>query len=236
MKVVSVVIPAHNEQGGIGPTLDSIPVDRLKRAGYEVEKLVVDNLCSDNTVAIAREHGARIVVEPNKGYGNAYRAGFYHATGDIIATSDADFTYPLDYLPEILEMMEHGNFDFINTDRLSTLHPDAMLRTHVFANHVLSAAMRILYGTPFSDSQSGMWVFKRSIWPNLDVKSPGMPFSQEIKIEAHAKGFKCSEIAIDYRHRIGGAKISYKDAYHVAGHLLGKRLSIRRNWEAITEQ
>jgi glycosyltransferase involved in cell wall biosynthesis len=233
---ISIVIPAHNEQGGIGPTLDNIPIDRLEKAGYEVEKIVVDNLCSDNTVAEARAHGAQIVVEPNKGYGNAYRAGFYYATGDIIATSDADFTYPLDYLPEMLEEMQRRNLDFLNTDRLAMLHPDAMLKTHVFANYVLTTTMKILYGTPFSDSQSGMWVFKRSIWPYLDVKSPGMPFSQEIKIEAHTKGFKCGEIPIEYRHRIGGAKISYKDAYHVVGHLLSKRLSIRRNWETLTDQ
>lgn len=233
---VSVVIPAHNEQGGIGPTLENIPVERLREAGYEVEMVVVDNLCSDKTVEVARAHGARIIVEPNKGYGNAYRAGIYHATGDIIATSDADFTYPLDYLPELLEEMKRRDLDFVNTNRLATLHPDAMFKTHLFANRMLSLTMRILYGTPFSDSQSGMWVFKRSIWPYLNVKSPGMPFSQEIKIEAHMKGFKCGEIPIDYRHRIGGAKISYKDAYHVASHLVGKRLSIRRNWDTLTDQ
>lgn len=232
---ISVVIPAHNEQNGIGPTLESIPVKQLAKMGFEVEMVVVDNLCTDNTVKMARAHGARIVTEPNKGYGNAYRAGFYYATGDIIATSDADFTYPLDSLPEILQQMQKQGLDFVNTNRLATLNSDAMLRTHIFANHVLTAAMRLLYRTPFTDSQSGMWVFKRSIWPALDVKSPGMPFSQEIKIEAFQKGFKCGEIPIDYRHRIGGAKISYSDAYKVAGHLLGKRLRTRKHWETPAE-
>jgi glycosyltransferase involved in cell wall biosynthesis len=227
---VSVVIPAHNEQGGIGPTLENIPADRLKRAGYDLETIVVDNLCSDRTVEVARAHGARIVVEPNKGYGNAYRAGIYHATGDIIATSDADFTYPLDALPEILKEMREHELDFVSTNRLATLHPDAMLKSHVFANYVLSATMRMLYGTSFKDSQSGMWVFKRSIWQSLDVKSAGMPFSQEIKIEAYTKGFKCGEVPIDYRHRIGGAKISYRDAYVVICQLLSKRIATRGQW------
>lgn len=222
---ISVVIPAHNEQGGIGPTLESIPEERLRRAGYDVEMVVVDNLCTDRTVRVAREHGARIITEPNKGYGNAYRAGFYHATGDIIATSDADSTYPLDYLPEILKFMREYELDFVNTDRLTNLHAEAMQKTHILANHVLTTTMRLLYGVPFTDSQSGMWVFKRAIWPHLNVRHAGMPFSQEIKIEAHSKGFKCGEIPIDYRHRIGGAKISYSDALIVALQLVAKRLS-----------
>ena len=225
---VSIVIPAHNEQNGIGPTLENIPVERLKKDGYDIEMIVVDNLCTDKTAEVARKHGARVIVEPNKGYGNAYRAGFFHATGDIIATSDADFTYPLDYLPEILTVMREQDLDFVNTNRLANLDPEAMLRTHVFANHVLTTTMRVLYRAPFTDSQSGMWVFKRDIWKHLNVVHAGMPFSQEIKIEAHSKGFKCGEIPIDYRHRIGGAKISYSDAYRVAYHLVSKRIATRK--------
>jgi glycosyltransferase involved in cell wall biosynthesis len=225
---ISIVIPAHNEQNGIGPTLENIPVKRLKKEGYSVEMVVVDNLCTDKTAEVALAHGARVIVEPNKGYGNAYRAGFFHATGDIIATSDADFTYPLDYLPEILAMMSEQDLDFVNTNRLTTLHSDAMFKTHIFANHVLTTTMRVLYRVPFTDSQSGMWVFKRSIWQHLNVVHAGMPFSQEIKIEAHMKGFKCGEIPINYRHRIGGAKISYSDASQVAYHLLSKRMQMRK--------
>ncbi len=225
---ISVVIPAHNEENGIGPTLENIPVKRLAEQGYEVEMIVVDNLCTDNTAEVARAHGARVIIEPNKGYGNAYRAGFFFATGDIIATSDADFTYPLDALPEILEFMQEHEYDFVNTNRLVTLDPAAMLRSHVLANHVLTNTMRILYRAPFADSQSGMWIFRREILPELSIVHAGMPFSQEIKIEAHTKGFKCGEIPINYRHRIGGAKISYGDAVRVTSHLLSKRLSTRK--------
>lgn len=225
---ISVVIPAHNEENGIGPTLKNIPFEQLMKDGYEVEMIVVDNLCTDRTADVARSHGARVIVEPNKGYGNAYRAGFFYATGDIIATSDADFTYPLDALPEILQFMQQQELDFVNTNRLATLDPNAMLKSHVFANHVLTKTMRTLYGGPFTDSQSGMWVFRRAILPELNIVHAGMPFSQEIKIEAYSNGFKCGEIPINYRHRIGGAKISYGDAYRVASHLVTKRLSTHK--------
>ena len=62
-------------------------------------------------------------------------------------------------------MMRERDLDFVNTDRLSSLKSEAMLKTHVLANHVLTTTMRVLYRAPFTDSQSGMWVFKRSIWP-----------------------------------------------------------------------
>jgi glycosyltransferase involved in cell wall biosynthesis len=225
---ISIVIPAHNEENGIGPTLENIPVEKLEKAGYTIEMIVVDNLCTDRTAEIARAHGARVVPELKKGYGNAYQAGFNSATGDIIATSDADFTYPLEALPEILEFMQAENLDFINTNRLVNLRSDAMLKSHVLANHVLTTTMRVLYGAPFTDSQSGMWIFKRSIWKHLNATHPGMPFSQEIKIEAHSKGFRCGEVPIDYRHRIGGAKISYSDAYRVTYHLVSKRVARKK--------
>lgn len=230
MKTLTVVIPALNEEEGIGPVIREIPVARLNDMQYDVEILVVDNGSTDKTPHIAREHGATVVHQPERGYGNAYKAGFANARGDIIATGDADLTYPFEDLPEILEQMEREDLDFINTDRLSTLNREAMSGSHRFGNRLLAVVMRTLYGAPFRDSQSGMWIFKREIWPELDVQSPGMPFSQEIKIEAHAKGFKCAEVPITYRARVGGeVKLStVKDGARTMTNLVRKRAGLQR--------
>jgi len=80
--------------------------------------------------------------------------------------------------------------------------------SHVFGNWVLSLVTKVLFGWPFRDSQSGMWIFKRSILKKIDVRSGGMPFSQELKIEAYIKGFKCTEIPIEYRVRTGDVKLN----------------------------
>ncbi|HEV7454450.1 MAG TPA: glycosyltransferase family 2 protein [Candidatus Saccharimonadales bacterium] len=229
MKTISIVIPALNEEKGIGSVLKEIPITELNKMGYEVEVLVIDNGSTDKTPHIARSHRARVIIQPVRGYGNAYKAGFANASGDIIATGDADLTYPFDILPSVLKQMEAEDLDFINTDRLSSLNPAAMSRSHVFGNWLLTVATRVLYNWPFKDSQSGMWIFKRSIWQDLDVRSSGMPFSQELKIEAYFKGFKCIELPITYRARAGEEKLNtISDGLGNIMQLVRKRLQISR--------
>jgi glycosyltransferase involved in cell wall biosynthesis len=161
-KTLSVVIPAYNEEEGIAAVLQQIPKAELNTLGYEVEVIVVNNNCTDRTEEIARAHGATVIFESKPGYGNAYKAGFANATGDIIVTGDADSTYPMDYIPKLLKILETDNIDFLNTNRLKTLHGESMTLWHVFGNWVLTTISKFLYwGVPFGDSQSGMWVFKR---------------------------------------------------------------------------
>jgi glycosyltransferase involved in cell wall biosynthesis len=229
MRTISIVIPALNEEKGIGAVLQEIPIRRLNKMGYSVEVLVIDNGSTDKTPHIARSHRARVIIQPVRGYGNAYKAGFANATGDVIATGDADLTYPFEILPQVLAQMEAENLDFINTDRLSSLDPTAMSRSHVFGNWLLTVATRVLYGWPYNDSQSGMWIFKRLIWQELDVRSSGMPFSQELKIEAYWKGFRCAELPITYRARAGEEKLNtISDGLGNIMQLARKRLQISR--------
>ena len=224
MKKLTIVIPALNEEIGIGPVIDEIPIQKLKEIGYTTEILVIDNDSDDNTPHIARKRGATVIIQPIRGYGNAYKAGFANATGDIIATGDADLTYPFRDLPKILKKMKKEDLDFINTNRLKYINKKVMSPSHMFGNFVLTALTRILFGAPFLDSQSGMWIFKRNIWKKLKVKSSGMPFSQEIKIEAHIRGFKCAEIPIRYRNRAGKEKLNtIRDGIGNITHLFVKK-------------
>lgn len=225
IKKITTVIPALNEEQAIGSVVDEIPINELKKMGYAVEIMVIDNGSTDKTRYIANNHGAKVIVQPIKGYGNAYKAGFANATGNIIATGDADSTYPFDDLPKIIKKMEDENLDFITTDRLTNLQPGVMSRTHYFGNLLLQLMTKILFGLSCKDSQSGMWIFKRSIWPKLNVKSSGMPFSQELKIEAYRNGFKCAEVPIAYRARVGEVKLStLKDGLGNILHLIKKRI------------
>jgi glycosyltransferase involved in cell wall biosynthesis len=221
---LSIVIPALNEEEGIGAAIDQIPVRELKKLGYEVEILVVDNASTDNTAEVALAHGAKVVYQPVRGYGNAYKAGFAAAQGEIIATGDADMTYPFDALPELLSTMQTEKADFVTTDRLSSLNREAMTFSHIIGNWGLSFTTRILFGWPFNDSQSGMWIFKRVILNSLDVRSGGMPFSQELKVEAYIRGFKCIELPIEYRPRVGEVKLNtVKDGIRNITQLVSKR-------------
>ena len=227
MNTITIVIPALNEEKGIGPVLREIPVKQLKKLGYETEIMVIDNGSKDKTRHIARSHGATVIIQPVKGYGNAYKAGFANASGYIIATGDADLTYPFKDLPKFIRKMKRENLDFINTNRLKHVNPEVMTPSHIFGNWLLSTIMKILFGTPFLDSQSGMWIFKRHIWDELRVHSSGMAFSQELKIEAHIRGFRCAEIPVLYRARAGDSKLdTFKDGFKTITHLFYKRISL----------
>jgi glycosyltransferase involved in cell wall biosynthesis len=227
---ITIVIPALNEEKGIGPVLNEIPIEKLKKMGYTTEILVVDNGSTDRTPHIARKHGASVIIQPIRGYGNAYRAGFAFASGDIIATGDADLTYPFSILPSVIKKIEKENLDFVNTDRLTKLNSKAMSWSHVYGNYFLTFICKVLFGLPFKDSQSGMWIFKREIWKKLRVRSTGMPFSQELKIEAYARGFKCDEVKIIYRARAGKVKLNtITDGYGNIVHLFKKKASFRND-------
>jgi len=221
---VSVVIPTMNEEESIGDVMDEI---NAALSGRDYEVLIVDTESTDKTREIARSKGARVVEEPRRGYGRAYKTGFEEAEGDVIVTLDADCTYPASKIPQILVMIEDEGYEFISTDRLSNVSSDVMGRMHRFGNWVLKATMNILFRTDINDSQSGMWVFKSSALRHLNVTSDGMPFSEEIKIEAIKKGVKFDEVPIEYRERKGEAKIrTLKDGFKNFFFLWKKRFGL----------
>jgi glycosyltransferase involved in cell wall biosynthesis len=208
MTTLSMVIPALNERENIDRLFEEIPFATLAAQGWETELLVVDNGSTDGTARAARRRGAKVLIQPVRGYGNAYKLGFANALGDVFVTGDADLTYPFDMLPELLLYFEEHELDFLSTNRLLPSNRHAMKSSHALGNHVLSAASSTLFHTPFKDSQSGMWIFRRYIWERLDVRSPGMAFSQELKHEAFLKQFRCGEVDIEYRPRGGKEKLN----------------------------
>ncbi|MEM4359979.1 MAG: glycosyltransferase family 2 protein [Candidatus Bilamarchaeaceae archaeon] len=223
---VSIIIPAINEEKGIGKTISAIPFKKLKDMGYNTEILVIDGGSRDNTVVVAKKNGARVIVELRRGYGLALRRGFDAAKGDVLISVDADYTYPIEDLPKLLDIMLENNLDFMNTNRLEMLAKNAMSTMNRFGNAVLSIVARLLFGIPFRDSQSGMWLMKKDVWGKIrnKVRSNGMSFSQEIKIEAFRAGFRCSEVPISYRGREGKAKLEpWKDGIGNLMHLFKKK-------------
>jgi len=121
--------------------------------------------------------------------------------------------------------LDEGRLDFITCDRLTTLRREAMSGKHRFGNFVLSLTTRVLFGVPVRDSQSGMWVFRREVLKDLTLTADGMPFSEELKVEAfRARRGRCLEVPIEYRVRIGEAVLStWSDGFHNLAFLFGKR-------------
>jgi len=205
MSGVSVVIPTMNEEESIGLVLEAVH-DALKALGdYEI--LIVDTNSKDRTREIASSKGAKIIDEPRRGYGRAYKTGFENASRAIICTLDADMTYPAEKIPGLVRMLEEEDLEFITTDRMAGLEPGAMKFAHRLGNNILSITTRVLFRVRIHDSQSGMWVFRKSILPRLELRSDGMAMSEELKIEAFRKG-RAKEVPIKYRPRMGDVKLN----------------------------
>jgi len=205
---VTVVIPALNEEEGIETTIRAIPTADLVAMGHEVQILIVDNGSTDRTAELAKRAGAEVVFEPERGYGRAYKTGFAHALGDIIATADADGSYPVDGIPKLIKMLSEEGLDFISTNRFEFMTDGAMSAAHRVGNLILNLVTRILFGINLRDSQSGMWVFRRDLLDRLALSSDSMSFSEEVKIAAcHFLRCRWKEVPISYRARIGTVKL-----------------------------
>ncbi len=192
--------------------------------------IVVDNGSTDRTSQVAKSLGAEVIREPVRGYGRAYKKGFSNATGDIIVTLDGDHRYPPDAISYLIEAFLHLEVDFLNASRFPVRDANAMSLKHKFGNLMLSLAMSLLYFRWVSDSQSGMWVFRRSILKQMILESDGMAFSEEIKIEAiRNRGIRFVEISIQYSSRLGEIKLNpWRDGFYNLWFLVKKRFAPRR--------
>lgn len=217
---ITVIIPCLNEEQGIGEVLKRMPE-------FVDEIIVVDNGSTDRSSDVARSFGATVIREDVRGYGRAYKTGFASATGDIIITLDGDHSYPPDAISYLLEAFLHLEADFLNTSRFPVRDRKAMSFLNKIGNLILSLAMSILFFRWVRDSQSGMWVFRRSILAEMNLTSDGMAFSEEIKIEAlkHRK-IRFREISIQYTSRLGEVKLNlWRDGFYNLWFLLKKRFS-----------
>jgi glycosyltransferase involved in cell wall biosynthesis len=217
---ITVIIPCLNEEQGIRRVLESMP-------DFVDEVIVVDNNSTDRTHEVATALGAKVIHERLRGYGRSYKRGFANATGDLIVTLDGDHSYPVDAISYLLEAFLHLNVDFLNASRFPVRDRNAMSFKHKIGNLILSIAMSILYLRWVRDSQSGMWVFRRSILAGMKLESDGMAFSEEIKIEALKNSrITFGEISILYTSRLGEIKLNpWRDGVQNLWFLVKKRFS-----------
>ena len=217
MKVIAV-IPTKNEEEGIRHVLGE-----LKR---HVKDIIVVDHSTDNTPAIAKKMGATVIAEERKGYGRAYKTGFSNIPkdADVIVTLDADGTYPVDVIPKLVKMLEDENLDFISCARQ---YSGVMSAKHKLGNFILTITSNILFFAHISDSQTGMWIFRPSVLDRIDVKSDGMPFSEEIKLRVIKAGLKFREVPVSYGERIGEEKLeSFRDGFKNLFYLFRLRLNL----------
>jgi len=240
----SLVIPTLNEAESIGAVLRAFraaaeAANRTELASDPIdwEILVVDGASTDGTGAIAERAGARVLVERRRGYGRAYRTGFAAATGDVVATSDGDGTYPVETIPALAARVRAERIDLLTGNRMAYLDRRSMTTEHRIGNRLLNLLLGILYhrflaalpGGALADSQSGFWVFPRATLARLRLTQDGMAFSEELKIEAMVRGLTVVEVPIRYGERWGTPKLSsWRDGIGNLLYLVRKRFDVAR--------
>ena len=148
--LVSVVLPCLNEEAAIGVCLQKIR-DTFDKAQLNGEIVVCDNGSTDRSVAIAESMGARVVHQPERGYGNAYLKGFASATGRYLVMGDADDTYDFTMIPVFLDKLREGH-EFVTGSRyLDGGHATIPFLHRFFGNPLLTKILNVLFKTAYTD-------------------------------------------------------------------------------------
>ena len=211
MTILSIVIPAYNEEHGIAEIASRVLSvgPALKEAGIDhLELLVVDDGSKDRTAEVASNiPGVRLIRHPrNKGYGAALKTGFARASGELIGFLDADGTYPPEYFPQLCRAALNGT-DLVIGSRMAG-EDSKMPLTRRVSNFFFATLLSLLGRQKVTDSASGMRVFKRSILEQIYPLPDGLNLTPVMSTRALHEGITMGEVPIPYSERVGRSKLS----------------------------
>ena len=203
---LSLIIPAYNEQASIGKVIaDARSV--LAGYGYQHEIIVVVDGATDDTAAVAAAAGAKIVVHSlNLGYGRSLKSGILAADNDVLAIADADSTYPIERLPDLIAAA--SSVDMVIGARTGVLyHGSVWKRTGRIVFRLLS---EFTAGQRIDDINSGMRVFRRSqIVPFFPIISAGFSFTTTSTLAYLLNDLSIKYVPIEYHARAGRSKVRH---------------------------
>lgn len=200
---IGVIIPALDEEASIGAVLDAIPA-------WVDERIVIDNGCSDNTAAVAKTHGARVIEEPRPGYGAACLRGIAAARdADILVFLDADFSDDPAAMDRLVDPIVAGRADIAISDRTSTAEGRAaMSAAQLFGNRLACLLIRLFWGHRYHDLGPFRAV-RRAALEGLAMADRDFGWTVEMQIRALKHKLAIAEVPVVYRERLAGrSKIS----------------------------
>ena len=209
---VSIVVPAYNEENGIGDTVEQIR-DIMSESVYDYEIILVDDGSTDHTLERARSAGVRVVRhDVNRGYGASLKTGIRAAKGDWIVITDADGTYPNDRIPDLLKYA--GEYDMVVGARTGDAARIPLVRRP--AKWVLAKLANYLSETRIPDLNSGLRVFRKALVNRFARILPsGFSFTTTITLSSLCNGYRVKYIPIAYYKRTGKSKIKpIRDTYN----------------------
>jgi len=205
----SIVIPAFNEAPAVGPVISELR-DVLDQHGIEPEIIVVDDGSTDGTANAAAAAGARVLRHrSNRGYGAALKSGITAATSDYVVITDADGTYPCQYIPEMLGRLETA--DMVVGARIGANVKIPLVRKP--AKWALNRLANYMTNAKIPDLNSGLRAFRRNVAMQYFAILPDQfSWTTTITLAMHCDKYAVVYMPIDYRKRKGKSKIVPWDA------------------------
>lgn len=201
--IISVIIPAYNEENSIGRVLNDLPKEKLK------EIIVVNNASTDNTAEVARINGATVVEERCRGYGAACLRGISVVSdSDIVVFVDGDYSDYPEELDQLIKPITENRADFVLGSRM--IYPEsreALLPQARYGNKLATFLIYIFFGYRFTDLGPFRAIRFDSL-KQINMVDTNFGWTVEMQIKAIKNNLRIEEIPVHYRKRIGISKIT----------------------------
>lgn len=219
--LVTIVIPAKDEEEAIATTLRALPISTLRTAGYATEVIVLDGRSLDGTARIAKQWGAKVIRDRGNGKGAALREARPEFKGRFVVMLDADGTYAPDAIPHVIDQLERNVADVVMGVR--AVQAGAMSGTHRAGNAMLSLGASTLYGSVCRDLCTGLWGFTKPALDVLPLTSRGFELEAELFALSRRLDLRVGHVKVDYLPRKGVSKLGTRDGLKIAWCLLRSR-------------
>ena len=206
--MISVIVPAYNEEGTIGEVLSRLLYLKNKML---MEIIVVDDGSRDNTVAIVKRYPSIKLIQHEKNYGkgSSIKTGLSKCSGNIIVIQDSDLEYLPEHIPELVKPFLEANADVVYGSRFIG-KIKGMKFSHMIGNRILSFVTQFLYNKKITDVMTGYKVFSKKVLEEIDITENGFEVEVEITSKILQNDFKLIEVPISYEYRkTGNSKITY---------------------------
>lgn len=204
--VIDVIIPAYNEEESIAKVIAEIPA-------FVSEIIVVDNDSSDSTGQAAREAGATVLMESDRGYGAACLKGVAYCREkalppDVIVFVDGDYSDYPEQMPDLLKpILEGGNDLVIGSRSLGNREAGSMTIQQIFGNWLATSLLKLFFNARFTDLGPFRAIRFSSLLA-LGMRDRNYGWTVEMQVKAVQQKLKYVEVPVRYRRRIGISKVS----------------------------
>ena len=208
--MVSVIIPAFNEEQTIGQVLAA-----LRALPLEKQIIVVNDGSTDGTYTVLEElratHELTVVhCQENSGKGFAIRSGLPHVKGEVVVIQDADMELDPADIPELVKPLEKENVQVVYGSRFLNGRGNASLHNFI-ANRILATYTNLLYGCRITDESTGYKAFSTELITRLELTCEGFEFCPEVTAKILRAGYRIHEVPVSYvpRTKKQGKKLRF---------------------------